>query len=233
MNAIEQAGFPRLPLPEGGTAVASQWTVPTTEGRSDAITAALSAMPPAPGLRQFSVFRGTEDHTVFLLSQWDGTGARDAFLGSNSAPRAEVDQEVPEITRDWREILSQYKSFATENQAEPGALVVVRQPLRMPDPDEQADWVNTVMAALSSEPAPEGLVSATFFVSADAAAVVNLAQWTTAEAHRDVLAKGPGDSQSSLGASAEWMAVRRHPAITSGHSVRRYRFAGAVAPVRS
>jgi hypothetical protein len=112
--------------------------------------------------------------------------------------------------------------FARRDEV-PGCLVVVRQPLIHPDRDGQRDWVATVLKALDGDAeAPSGLLTANFFASRDGAFVLNLAEWTSADAHREALRRGSYGRYGSIGSSSLWKAAREHPAITTDHEVHRY-----------
>jgi hypothetical protein len=107
--------------------------------------------------------------------------------------------------------------------------VVVRQPLKAPDPAAERDWVSTVLRALDGDATPpEGLLTANFFAGRDGASVYNLAEWTSAEAHRTALTIGRHGPYGSIGLSDLWRAAREHPAITAEHEVRRYARHGAL-----
>lgn len=111
-----------------------------------------------------------------------------------------------------------------------GCLVVVRQPLIRPDRESQRDWINTVLRALDGDAEPPvGLLTANFFASRDGAYVLNLAEWTSAEAHREALRRGSYGRFGSIGSSDLWKAAREHPAITPEHEVHRYVPASAAA----
>ncbi|WNG15375.1 antibiotic biosynthesis monooxygenase [Cystobacter fuscus] len=220
--------------PRSTAVITSLWTLQSPEDQRAAAEAALSAMPAAPGLLRFNVFRGLEDFTLLLLSQWTDAAARDAYLEVSARPRAVVDQMVPNIHRDWREPGLLYRGFVSKEPGEARCLVVVRQPLLQPDPRVQRDWVDTVMTAVESDPAPpSGLLAATFFLSADGAHVVNLAEWTSADAHRAALRHRADERapHGSIGDSALWRAVRSHPGIRVEYEVRRFEFLAAMEPI--
>src|SRR5687768_17326289 len=100
--------------PRAGAVLASCWTLGTPDHQIAAADAALSAMPAAPGLLRFSVFRGIDDLTLFILSQWTDEAARDAYIMVSGTPRAETDDAVPNISRDWRDSASLYRSFISD-----------------------------------------------------------------------------------------------------------------------
>jgi hypothetical protein len=208
-----------------GAFIASCWTVGTPGHQIAAAEAALTAMPAAPGLLRFSIFRGIDDLTLFMLSQWTDEAARDAYVTVSGTPRAATDDAVPNISRDWRDPASLYRSFISDGSAEMRCLVVVRQPLKRPDLQAQRDWADTVIGALESDTEPmSGLSAASFFLPADGGHVLNLAEWTSADAHRAAMKGG------NVGSPPKWEAARSHPGITAKPDVRRYQFFGAVEP---
>lgn len=217
--------------PRAKAVIASGWTLMTPEDQIAAAEAALVAMPASPGLLRFSLFRGIDDLTLFVFSQWIDETARDAYISVSGKLCAATDTVVPNITRDWRDPARPYRSFIAEADKEVGCLVVVRQPLKQPDRQVQSDWADTVIVALESDISPTpGLNAATFFLDADGSHVINLAEWTSAEAHRAALQSGSVGQHGSLGESPEWGATRSHPGIRAQHDVRRYQFFGAVEP---
>lgn len=216
--------------PRAGAVLASVWTLPTVAAQHEAAEASLSAMPGEPGLLRYSVLRGVDDLTLFHLSLWADAAARDTYTaGANEGPKSAVDAAVPEIRRDWRDAASPYRSIVFDRESPAACLVVVRQPLRRPDPATQRSWVDTVIAALESdaEPTP-GLRAASFFAASDGAHVLNLAEWADADAHRAALKPVDVGRGESIGESPQWRASRSHPGILSEHEVRRYELAGAV-----
>jgi hypothetical protein len=138
-----------------------------------------------------------------------------------------VSQSDPGAILLWRHVAAGAGSWRSRNSAEPGCLVVVRQPLTAPDPAIQRDWVRTVLRALETDPAPApGLCSATFFATLDGSHVLNLAGWTSAEAHRAALRRGSVGQHGSIGITPEWAATRAHPGIQPEHEVRRFELLG-------
>lgn len=210
--------------PRCAAVISSQWTLPTADAQRVTAEAALGAMPVTPGLLTFSLFRGIDDFTLFLLSQWIDEAAREAYIEASAKPRAAVDAASPDIVRDWRRPASLYRSFIGDESAGQDCLVVVQQSLNRASPEVQRDWADTAITALKSqaEPAP-GLGAASFFLSADGAHILNVAEWRSAAAHRAWL------SREHRGESPEWRALLSHPGSARGGDVRRYGFFGAVA----
>ena len=206
-----------------GAAIASGWTLDSEDSQRSAAASALSAMPETSGLLRFSLFRGVDDFTLFLISQWTNESSRDAFIPASGTPRAAVDKAEPNIRRDWRYPASLYRRFIGDESSLQGCLVVVRQPLNCADRQMQRHWADTAMTALESqsEPSP-GLIAASFFLSADGEHILNLAEWQSADAHRAWL------NRDRIGETPEWRALLSHPGAAVGGDVRRYEFFGAV-----
>lgn len=139
MKPIRHTSIVDIRDPRCGAVIPSQWTLQTADAQRAAAEAALAAMPAASGLLCFSLFRGLDDFTLFLLSQWTDEPARDAYIAVSHKPRAVVDEALPNIVRDWRYPSSLYRSFSGDESAGLGCLVVVRQPLRGNDPQVQCN----------------------------------------------------------------------------------------------
>jgi hypothetical protein len=151
-----------------------------------------------------------------------------ALLAIGWEPRPEA-PPVHNAELAWSTDAQRIASWRAERSETPGCLVVVRQPLKAPDPAAQRDWVSTVLRALDGDATPpEGLLTANFFAGRDGASVYNLAEWTSAEAHRTALTIGRHGPYGSIGFSDLWRAAREHPAITAEHEVRRYARHGAL-----
>jgi hypothetical protein len=135
---------------------------------------------------------------VVTYSQWsrpvDGDGAV-AYRRYRSVGRASADRPV-------------------------GCVVLVS--VRFDRPGVAEEWVDLVLAALAAEDEPDpGGISAHFHVGVDGTRVLNYAEWTSARAHVDAMARGGG----AVGESPLWRQVRSFPGLTSS-DVRRYRVVG-------
>ncbi|MCC8248352.1 antibiotic biosynthesis monooxygenase [Saccharothrix luteola] len=84
------------------------------------------------------------------------------------------------------------------------------------------EWVDLVFTALAAEEdLHPGGISAHFHVSLDGLRVLNYAEWTSARAHEEAMARGNG----SVGVSEPWRRVHSFAGLK--HSdVRRYRVVG-------
>lgn len=122
-----------------------------------------------------------------------------------------------------------YRSYQPATPApRPGCLVFVTIDFDGPDHDRQRQWIDGVVAALAAEPEPApGLIAAHFHASTDGTQVLNYAEWTSAQAHRDALESGPnGIGQAEL---AEWRHVHEFPGVT-GNTVGRYALHRCLTP---
>lgn len=216
--------------------IASQWKLTSAAERDHAAHAALEAMPATtPGLINYSVYRGIDEFTLFHLSQWTTPAARDHYVDVvSSGPRDAVDSEVPEIERRWREFAEPHRSYVSEDQRPPRCLVVVRQPMHTADPVVVEDWVDTVITALESGTGrTDGLIAATFLINSAGDVVLNLAEWVSADAHRDALQPAEFGTQGSVGDSTQWQATREHPGAKPNHEALRYALVGQATGERA
>jgi hypothetical protein len=164
----------------------------------------------------------TLDTSIGLFEDTDEA----ALLGASwSAQHASLPwpPQVPTAALMWTSDAEVVSRWSAKREGTPGCLVVVRQPLIRPDRAAQRDWVATVLRALDGDPQPPpGLLTASFFASRDGEFVLNFAEWTSASAHLDALARGSYGRHGSIGSSSLWKATREHPAITAEHEVHRY-----------
>lgn len=171
--------------------------------RSDAelVLVARSRVPfePRPaGLLDVRWLEGVDDGGVVTYSQWSGPADADGAVA--------------------------YRRYRSEGLASPdlpvGCVVLVSAEFDRPGVAEE--WVDLVFSALASEPEPHpGGISGHFHVSVDGRRVLNYAEWTSAEAHRDALARGNG----AVGVSEPWRRVRSFAGLKDS-DVRRHRVVG-------
>jgi len=203
--------------------LASRWAFGSPDDRDTAAATALASVQEVPGLLGFNIYRELDGLSLFVLSSWGDPMLRDAALTAEEARLTALRTASPGVEVAWQETASPYRTFLGESCSDIGCLVVVRQPLKRPDHQIQRAWVDTVMSALASEAVPmPGLCTANFFLSDDGSHVLNLAAWTTADAHRAALQRGRVGQYGGLGDSAAWRATRTHPGILAEHEVRRY-----------
>lgn len=199
-NSLTDTARPRLDRPDARSVL-----VVATRGETPDLFAEPESWP--AGLLSVTLLTGMDDDAGLLYTQWD-------------EPDAEFLRQYGEPVEYQR-----YRS-GVRDAAVPGCVVVVQVEFDGPDPQRQRQWVDTVFAALASEetPAPGG-ISGHFHASTDGTRVLNYAEWTDAQAHRDALARS---EHGTVGVSAKWQEVREFPGVR-GSEVRRYQVARSMS----
>lgn len=169
------------------------------------------------------VFRDVDAQALLFVAAWRVTRFEAAETTVVDAIAHAIEPLRGEATPEWVDVAVPAGAW-TSGRSGPGeCLVLVRQPLDRRDNLIQQSWIDKVLLALNgdAEP-PDGLISANFFATHDEATVLNFARWTSAQAHRDALARGHYGQQGSIGTSPLWQATREHPGIRAEHEVCRY-----------
>ncbi|MEU4443733.1 hypothetical protein AB0K14_20340 [Actinosynnema sp. NPDC050801] len=138
---------------------------------------------------------------VVTFSQWSGPTEAGGATGTGGA--------------------TAYRRYRSTGLASPGRPVgcVVLVSVRFDRPGIAEEWVDLVFSALAAEREPHlGGISGHFHVSVDGTRVLNYAEWTSAQAHRDAMARGNG----SVGVSPAWRRVHSFAGFEDS-DVRRYR----------
>lgn len=216
---------PDLARTDVGTVMASTWSVGTPERQRaavEAIAEAWSGRPwPAVGLLSYTVHIGTDGDSLFHYSQWTDRAAYEEFFRTFRDDRnAEIDAAVPGIERIGIAEYAPYRSAGpAAGAAVPGAVVIVGAEFDGSDPDAPRAWVDLVLEALASDPAPAtGGIRAAFHLGADGRRMLNYAEWESARAHEDAMA-APGTGIGSD--TPQWARVLAFPGVT-GNPFHRY-----------
>lgn len=169
------------------------------------------------------VFRDVDADALLFVAAWRVTRFEAAESTVVDAIAHAIEPLRGDATPAWVDVAVPAGAWTTGRSGPGECLVLVRQPLEKPDGLIQASWIDQVLLALNgdAEP-PDGLISANFFATHDEAAVLNFGQWTSAEAHRDALARGHYVQHGSIGTSPLWQTIREHPGIRADHEVCRY-----------
>ncbi|MBW5486040.1 antibiotic biosynthesis monooxygenase [Streptomyces bambusae] len=236
MKAVVQTvPRPDFSRPDVGVVMASTWRVGTPERQRAAVDAIAEAWRsrdwPAVGLLSYTVHIGTEGETLFHYSQWTDEGAYHEFVRTYRDDRnAEIDAAVPGIERVALHAYAPYRAVDTGKDAVPGCVVVVDAEFDGSDAAAPRTFVDLVLDALATDPAPApGGIAAHFHVGTDGTdgtRMLNYAEWETEEAHIEAMA-APGRGVGS--GTPQWDAVLAFPGVT-GDSVRRYVPALSLAP---
>lgn len=215
--------------PDVGFVLVGEWTLDTPDRQRAAADAALDAWGrvawPA-GLLSHSCLLGTDDSVVLQYMQWTSTDACRAFVASDrSAWRRAVDSAVPGIERQGVAGYEPPRHRVDAEDQVPGCVVAVTREFDGPDLERARRWVDAIFDVPGGgEPVP-GLISAHFHIAVDGARVLNVAQWTTEQAHR---AMADGAAQR-IEADAAMRRVERWPGLerTSFERYRPHRSVGA------
>lgn len=203
-----------------------EWSVRRGDPRraADTTLAAWQDRPPPAGLMAYHCLLSEDGGSVVHYQQWADPEACRAFV-STDRPRwlRSVDSQVPGIDHRRVSAYRVYRSTQRRGDAQPaGCLVTVTVDFETPDPQRQRDWIDGVFAASGTDqPTPgAGLLAAHFHASLDATRVLNLAEWTTAAAHRRAAAAPAPHIRA---------AVQRFPGV-AGSTVARFEPYRALRP---
>lgn len=226
MRVSEQ--FPDPARTDAGLVLSSEWAVGNPEllvPTADAIIAAWEKSPWPAGLLAYALYLDADGDLIRHYSQWTNRAAFVDFERTGRKPRIErIDAAVPGIVRQDHAEYHLYRGSRSTADELPGSMVAVRV-----DTDDEAlarTWVDAVFAALEGTAGlPSGGLGAFFHISTDGKRVLNYAEWTSAEAHRQALAAtGRGIAQGPL-----WDKVQTMPGVRA-QSVTRYHLHRTLTP---
>jgi hypothetical protein len=223
---IISSKLPEIARPDAGTVLVSEWKVGTRERQEALVKAFIIAWQEAPwpqGLLSVNLFLSNDGETVLNYAQWVSGDAYHEFAQTNRRLRVEqIDRAVPGIERSGPVNYRLYRSGVRPDAPVPGCVVIVSVEFDGPDEHRQRRWVDTVFEALEAEVEPHpGGISGHFHISVDGARVLNYAEWTSEEAHRDAIERS---GQGSIGSGPRWREVQSFPGLKSS-GYKRYRLA--------
>ncbi|MBO0838750.1 MAG: antibiotic biosynthesis monooxygenase [Actinobacteria bacterium] len=179
-----------------GLLLVGEWTTASGNDQRPAADAALDAWRDStwpPGLLAHHCLLGEDGRTLLHYQQWTSSDACRAFVATGRPLWLEsVDAAVPGIQHRQATTYRLYRSTPKLDDApSAGCLATVTVDFDGADPQRQEDWVNSVFAAADTDQASleAGLIAAHFHISVDGTRVLNLAEWTTARAHRQATAE--------------------------------------------
>jgi hypothetical protein len=224
------AKLPDITRPDAGAVLVSEWKVGKPERQQALVEAFVASWKDAPwpqGLLSANLFLSTDGETVLNYAQWSSDDAYHEFAQANLQSRvAQIDRAVPGIERSGPVNYRLYRSGVRANAPVPGCAAIVSVEFDGPDEQRQKRWVDTVFEALEAETEPHpGGISAHFHISVDGSRVLNYAEWTDEEAHRDAIERS---GQGTIGSGSKWRQVQSFPGIKSS-GYKRYRIARSLA----
>ncbi|MCI0391823.1 MAG: antibiotic biosynthesis monooxygenase [Acidobacteria bacterium] len=223
---IISSKLPDVTRPDVGTVSVIEWKVGIPERQqafAEAFIGAWEGTPWPQGMLSANLLLSTDGSTVLNYAQWSGDDAYHEFARTHLQSRFEqIDRAVPEMNRSGPVNYRLYRSGVRPDAPTPGCIVIVSVEFDGPDEQRQRRWVDTVFEALEAETEPHpGGISGHFHLSVDGARVLNYAEWTSEEAHREAVERS---GQGSVGSGPKWRQVRSFPGIKSS-GYKRYRLA--------
>ncbi|MFC5823556.1 antibiotic biosynthesis monooxygenase [Nonomuraea insulae] len=194
---------PDITRPDAGTVLVTESSAHHLT--VEEISAVVEHAPWPEGLISFSTLVSTDGETVLTYTQWaNGEASREFMAGLTGTEPVEY---------------RLYRSSGREDPPVPGCVVVVSVEFDGPDNQRQQHWIDTVFDAMAGETQPHpGGISGHFHLSTDGTRVLNYAEWTDEQAHRDAL---DTSGQATVGSSPGWRRVVDFPGVKSG-GFRRY-----------
>jgi hypothetical protein len=231
---IISSKLPEIARPDASTVLVSEWKVGTQERQQALVEAFVAAFatsgkdaPWPQGLLSVNLFLSADGETVLNYAQWTDDDAHHEFARTNRRLRVDqIDRAVPGIERSEPINYRLYRSGVRPDAPVPGCVVIVSVEFDGPDEQRQRRWVDNVFEALEAETELHpGGISGHFHISVDGARVLNYAEWTSEEAHREAIERS---GQGSIGSGSKWREVQNFPGIKSS-GYKRYRLARSLA----
>ncbi|HTH76302.1 MAG TPA: hypothetical protein VL635_18060 [Trinickia sp.] len=169
------------------------------------------------------VFRDVDTEALLFVAAWRVVRFEAAERTVVDAIAHAIEPLRGDAAPEWVDVAVPAGAWTSGRSGPGDCLVLVRQPLEKPDARIQTSWIDRVLLALNGDAEPPGgLISANFFATHDEATVLNFSRWTSADAHREAVARGHYGQQGSAGTSPLWQTTREHPGIRVDHEVCRY-----------
>jgi hypothetical protein len=213
--------------------VVNHWTVSSSESAQAAVAAIAASWEHGPwpdALVSLNVFLSTDGRSVLTYAQWTSDNARLVVMKAHRpAGSTALEEAVPGIEQSKPVIYRRYRSMVPDGpRRAPGCIIVVN--IEADGPERARQWVDTVLEALHGKDEPHaGLISAHFHITTDGR-ILNYAEWTDEDAHRDAMENGPttGIGQTD---SPEWRRVQNMPNVKP-IALERYRLHRSLTAVR-
>ncbi len=177
----------------GGTVVIQHWDVGTAERQTAAVEALAAAWErrswPAD-LASVTVQSSVDGASVTSWARSTSDDVAGGLVRSNPPDAMDgLAQAVPGIKASEPTAYRFYRATVSGPSPTVGCVVMVR--LAADGPALARAWVDAVIDAIESEPAPiPGLIAAHFYVGADGTGIVNYAEWSGEAEHRRAIEGG-------------------------------------------
>lgn len=203
----------------------SQWRVADPDRQAVTMHAALDAWRDfawPDGLLSHSCLAAEDGIGLRHHAQWRTAAASEQATATSGERFAAIrTASATDIERHDLVVCQRPITFRPSAPTDPtGCVVIVDIHLRQPDETVQRGWIATVLDALAHQP-PSGLIAAHFHPSTDRSRIVNLAEWTSAQAYGDALDDGVTGGINRDG-ERRWQLVRNHPGIADLSQYARY-----------
>jgi hypothetical protein len=223
--------LPDIARSEVSLVVVSQWTAGTPERQRAAGELSLAAWARVPwpkDLLSLSCLLSSDGEAVLSYAQWKSGEAAVEFRRTQGPTLARgIDDAVPGLQGTGPVPYRLYRSAVRDGAPVPGCIVVVSVTFEGPDEQRQREWVDAVFDALAAETDPHpGGIGAHFHLSTDGTRVLNYAEWTSKEAHREAIERS---GQGAVGSGPGWRKVKSFPGMISG-GFKRYRLLRRLVP---
>lgn len=218
------ADWPDVTRGDAGVVLVSEWSAGTAQRQravADALVTALDRPPWPEGLLSVNLFGSSDGSTVLNYAQWRSEEAYEAFVHrQRQSLVGRIDRGVTGIERTPAVRYRPYRSGVRTGASPPGCAVIVSVEFDGPDERRHRRWVDTVFEALEAETdLHHGGISGHFHISTDGRRVLNNAQWTSEEAHREAIERS---GQGAVGSGPKRREVQEFPGVLSS-GFKRYR----------
>lgn len=184
--------FPDVLHPDADIVLVTKWVVNKREHLQDAGDAAADIweyLPWPTGLLTHSVYLEIGSATVLQYSQWNSPESIQAFMQNNHAARTvRADKTVPGFQHVDSVKYRHYRSILSNSpRLRPGCIVTVS--FETDGPEQQQTFVDTLIKTIEKNNRPHhpGMIASHFHMSTDGSRVFNYAEFTSEEAHEEVL----------------------------------------------
>ncbi len=216
MNLIRNL-YPSVGRKDAGLIVIKELTVVDNIDPSSVAEMLLSEIETNPwpdGLQSYNAYLGNDGSNVLLYAQWIDKERHDRHQQNQTAAHQSNNTEQYVL----------YRSMVDEKQSKrvPGCVVVVRQSFTQLG--IASGWIDSVFDAIRADAAVNensGGISGHFHISIDGYHMVNYAEWTNEEAHKQALVRA---GNGTIGRSALWNRLVEYPGTGEPGSFKRYTF---------